>query len=1105
MMRRSLPFAALALVAPLLAVGYGGCQQQTRTVIPNRVLDRPLDVSLACIQTDGEVVTPLAFNQCDGTISSCSSRDTPQLIGIIANSERNEVALFSNCLGGLVDMDRESPGYQFIPVGELPSSVSVGRDGCRAAVANYGSCDISVLDIPSLGASAIEFNLDRSASVAVASVTPRRADGTPLGARPGQVLMAPDELTSSSALGDAASLGFEDITGGICNPDQPASVYITFPSCDLVAEVDLLSGRILQSRQLMVSEDGGIDVVDTGNDPECPIECPGQLDEEQLANATAVGDPDGVSPQALALVVPPDPGEDGEAVDPADTAIVDSTLFVGGAGSDVLVEIPFEGRSFADTSLQIELSSASGILGISPTPAMEIVTDAGSLGEIYHQFLYVITGDGSTRVVRRDLTVERDEIGIECDTQVDPTQVTTTICNEAAYPGDNPPDRRPFAQGPGIRAPNGAVVTDWTFQRVAADNEVGASSVRSPFTSDGVVGIGVTNVGRIVYVTFGQFTDGVAIPETIDPLQTLSALVLPHSLWPQRDPSIGDPLGLPRVDDREPNRFLSGDSIEANAVKVLSPSLRRVDLAYVDPCVDAGESCETATQLISGANASAITNTDGLSKPDDGAAIYTAAVARVIPRDFREWRGGEWTLNWEGELPSTASSTGQLLCDDPGPGDVYCYTTEPDGSRLVDQSASFCEDGVLAGDKVLVFGCGDTADCGVGQICLRDESTSATGICVSGEVYDEGVEGLREACAEYISDPCGSPLREFLISRAFETELHLQAMDIPKTAYLDYAEDEDGLVTITELDGRMICADEQPEGGCKVNADCEGIVGTDRLGNEEVPFPLCLDGICRRPCDEEAGEDCVLRRLPGPQCFGELIRYHVRARNSFIVRGPGGYSFLDQRVRADDNGECYEDHSASNLLTSRIRLGEDEEDTRFGDFDPIPSCPSGKIPETGTPNPCFITEDRPAVLDGNSSARLFHDFFYQGERVSAIRYSNPMFSLVLDLASLTDLAAPVPGEDLAWPADFSSFRRSRIPRNYRESFSTVQAYSPYNEGATLGSVPLVGPVRVVNGPDNGIIYVVDASGSGGSGGLRGQIMRIFLTPNVVVDEKFIVR
>ncbi|MEZ4381486.1 MAG: hypothetical protein R3A79_09060 [Nannocystaceae bacterium] len=1098
-MRRPLSLAALSLVA---VAATAGCQQRTSVVIPNRVLDRPLDLSLTCVQTDGEIMTPLSVNQCAETVSDCASRDTPQLLGLIANSERNEVALFAKCLGGLVDMDRESPGYQFVPVGELPSSISVSEDGCRAAVANFGSCDVSVLDVPAIAAEAVYVDVGGSPSSRVATVSPRRADGTPLGARPGHILMAPSELSNSTAVGDG--LGFGDVTDGACLPDQPKSAYVTFPGCDLVAEVDLLSGRILQSRQFVVAADGGIDIVDTGNDPLCPLECADKLTDAEIAALPDVPDVgDRVAPQALALVTPPALDDDGQFVDPADEAIVGSTLFVGGAGSDTLIELPFDGRVFAETSLTLELSDASGILGIRPTPAMELVADAGSLG-IFHQFLYILAGDGSTRVVHRNLEDSRDEVGTECDTQVDPTQVTTTICNEAAYPGDNPPDRRPFAQGPGIRAPNGAVITDWTFQRIVNDGD--DQTVRSPFTSDGVIGIGVTNVGRLVYVTFGQFSDGVLIPQSLDPLETINAQVLPHTLWPLIDPGSGDPTALPRVQDRESTRFVGGDTTESNAVKVLSPTLRRIDLAYVDECtLDDDDDCASASSLLTASDSAPLTNADGLGSTSEATVIYTAEAVRAIPRDFREWRSGEWSFYWEGEIPGTSSATGQLQCDAAtSESGVYCYAEEADDTRLIDTAASFCDEGVLPGDKVLLFGCSDTSDCGIGQICLQSQGSNSTGICVSGEAFDEGEERLRQECAEYLADPCGSPLREFQISRAFQTELWLQEMDIAKSAYvLSTTDEESGETTLTEHEGRLICSEDQPEGGCSTNLDCEGIEGVDRNG-EAAEFPLCIDGLCRRACDEET-EDCILRRLPGPRCFGELLRYQVRSHNSFIVRGPGAYSFLSQQVRADETGECFVDPTVSNLLTSRIRLGEDLADTKGHAIWPIPECPSNDIPTTGTPNPCFVTGHRPASLDANDPERLFHNLFYAGKAIEAIRYSNPMFSVELDLVSLLDLAAPIPGESTPWPAEFTDFRRSRIPRNYRESFSSLTGYQPFNEGANIGSVTLVGPVRVVEGPQNGIVYVVDASGSGGVGGLRGQVMRVTLTPNVVVDETFIVR
>ncbi|MCB9566292.1 MAG: hypothetical protein H6710_03595 [Myxococcales bacterium] len=1083
-MRRSPPFAALGLAA-LAVVAAAGCQRRTNAVIPNRVLDRPLDVALACVSSpDGLTVETASLNECAGSISDCGALNTPHLVGFIANSERNEIALFRKCAGALVDMDRETPGYQFIPVGELPSSVSVSQDSCWAAVANYGSCDFSVLDVPGIAAAAVEVEVEGEPASRVATVVPKRADGTPLAARPGQVIAVPRNLSSADGLeGD-------EPTEGTCVPGAKASVYVTFPACQLVAEVDLQTERILQSRQIVRLPDGGYDVVDTGQSPECPVECAEQFGDDPIPDI--IGDPDGVFPLPIALVA--DPDAIGGTVDPGSTdeILVDSTIFVGGAGSDSLFEIPIEGTTFSQTALQLELSGASGLLGIRPTPTMTIHQGGGA--EIY-QFLYVIAGDGSTRVVSRDLRLGRDEIGIECDTQVDPSLVTEQVCNEAAYPGDNPPDRRAFAQGPGIRAPNGATVTDWSFQRVVVEESTDLK-VRLPFTWNGVVGIGVTNVGRIVFSSFGQFVEtGIQLPnETLDPLGTIDLQLLAHSLWPGVEPSTGDPSALPRVEDREPTRILTGETNDANANKVLAPSLRQIDLAYYDPCA-AG----LCTSPIADESGAALTNADGLGEPENESALYQEAAVKVIARDYREWRGGQWDIFWEGEIPGTSSSTGQLYCDSEGAppaagadGGVYCVTENPDGAQLVDASASFCDDGVLAGDKVLIFGCGDTNDCGPGQVCIRDESSDATGICVSAKARDTyGEELIREACVEYISDPCGSPLREFQVSRAFQNRLELQAIDIPMTAYLEYSEDpESGQTLIAESEARMICAPEQPDGGCKINSDC-----TDE------GFGYCIDGLCRGPCEGE----CVLRRLPGSFCFGELIQYQVRARNSFIVRGPGAYSFLSQRVRADGEGECVEDPTISPLMTSRIRLGADLEETMNNAAWPMPACPPGDIADA--PNPCVIVTPREHGISGNTPTlgRLFHYLFYQGEEIPAIRYSNPMFSLIFDLTSVTDLAAPIPGTEVVWPSEMAAFRRSRIPRNYRESFATLTGYSPYNDGAVIGSVPLVGPVRVVNAPETGYVYVVDGSGSGGSGGLRGQVMRIALNPQVLADVDFIVR
>jgi len=118
-------------LATAVAVGAAlGCNNDENPDVPNRVLDRPNDVALACVEvtcegTDGDGCQVLArpVADCQGESSACDVRDSPHLIGAVANSERNELAFFQQCSGTLSDLDPRTPGYQFVPTGALPSSV----------------------------------------------------------------------------------------------------------------------------------------------------------------------------------------------------------------------------------------------------------------------------------------------------------------------------------------------------------------------------------------------------------------------------------------------------------------------------------------------------------------------------------------------------------------------------------------------------------------------------------------------------------------------------------------------------------------------------------------------------------------------------------------------------------------------------------------------------------------------------------------------------------------------------------------------------------------------------------------------------------------------
>ena len=1191
---RSLSVRSVGVPGLLALLALAGCNNRQSVVVPNRVLDRPTDMVLACVirDPDTDVITPTSIEVCDQ--ATC---DDTRLLGFIANSERDDVAMFSKCANAVIDMDISAPGAQLIPAGKVPSAMTItagSPNACHAISANLGSCDLSLFDVPGLAAYAFDDVPAADPSTLVTTLTPTRGDGKPLGARPGQVLAVPPELSNSivfgdpvggSSGGDEGETGDGSGTGGGegpvlgCDPDRPGSVYVTFPACQLIAEVDLRTARILQSRQFVRDEkSGAITVQDAGVSPSCPIDCPDLFagDPDALAEAPP-GAVDGMYPSAMALVSPPDDPENTTRFDEADRQVVDHSLYVGGLGADTLFELRFDGPRWTDDPLELELQDASGISAIRPTPAMLLPLEGS---ELYHQFLYVVAGDGSTRVVRREFDDNRVELGRECDTQVDPTAVLDRVCHPAEFPGEDPPDRRPFARGPGIRGPQGALITDWTFQKSLAGGEVTdeTAAASSPFGKKGVTGVGTTSFGKLVFVTFDQFYTNnrgeisrtPTVAKTIDPLGLLDATILPHMLWPQLDPTLPnvDITGLPSMTDAEPARILPGDNDGPSAVKVLAPALRRIDLAYADVTVackyvpddgnkettkdqeddaacqdatkDKNSSCSADGLCQVGANPLLfphVENADKLGSPDagetGGTGLYKEEVVRAVVRDYPSWGPVSWELAWEGEIPGTESRNGQLVCEKPGWQGGTCISTEPGDTRLVDSSARFCDQGVLGGDKMLLFGCSADTDCGIGQYCLLDPRTpnNGTGLCVSQTAYARQSE-LLQACEDLLYDPCAapSPVREFLVTRAFQSELWLQSLDRPVTSYLMYSDapiagadtggdGEDGPpVAVADLcsgayirtviDGdaaeptkygyecaeRFSCATDQPETGCETHRDC--IIGV-KDKPELADYPLCIEGLCRRICDP-AQEDCVQRRLPGPECLRELVHYTVLAHNSFVLEGTGAYSFLNQRVKVGSDSECYEDPTVSNLLTSRIRVGVDEDDTRNNSLWPIPACPPGtERPGPGTPNPCFIDTERPGSLKEDAAAGLFHHFKY-GERdsdaqpVPALRFSNPMMSVVLDLTSLKDLISPVPGSEASWGAEFSGFKRSRIPRSFRESFYTSNGYNPYDLPVVNSSIALVGPTRIINAPEAATVYIVDTSGGGGTSGVRGQIIRIGL-------------
>lgn len=1138
-MDRSRPLARTRLArfagaVALLALGgmaSGGCQDQPDLLVPNRVLDRPMDMSFACVEFtcpatgDCEVKNVPLVNCTDDDGGSCrllrpaaSTTGTPtpetsqQLLAFIANSERNEVAVAKVCNGSLVDLDPDLPGYNFLPAGILPSSMSTGPSSCRVVAANAGTCDLTVVDAAGVGAVAFDVPVAREPSSLVGQVLPKRFDDAtqswvPLGTRVGDVVAVPTELST------APLVPVTEVSS--CASEVPLSAFVSFPSCDMIAEVDLNTGNLLQSFTFQAQPDGSVNVVDTGIAPSCAVDCPDQIPEG--VDAPAPASPDRISLSALELledVVQPE-GQGDE--DPIEATPEDFRLYAGGLGSDLMFELRFDdaGRMLCSEDVactpsdpgcdcaevrRVELREAKGIERIRMTPRMSlgVGTDLNAGGET--MFAYVVAGDGSTRVLERDLDGDDPVFATECDTQVEGTDavVGDAVCApvEVVPEGLKPLGRRHFAEGPGIRPPANVKINDWAFFRIetpaGVEEEEGQSNFPYPCygSSEGesvVVGLGTASNGFVFWTAYPEVNFTRAVPVD-DPAGILNTNLPVHALRQYGPLGLSD---LPLAVDVPPGRALRNN---ADLSARLAPYLRLIDWGYVR---------SDDELLANGAAALDLNNADRLGgeRSEDATSLepdvaYVESAPKLVPRDYRSWQSGQWTVEWEGSIPNTGSATGVVRCTgceeggDPsvcGWERASCKSQVPGDSLLVDTGAQFCDNGVLPGDKVDIFGCLDDTDCGVGQRCLTAAGTTGVeGICIPETDFvntDERAR-LRQVCAEFINDPCGTVEREYLVTRAFQDELWLQALDRPVRSHVRVSTDPDtGDSTVEEVEAQFICTERQPELECTSDEVCQNLLeGSDEdLGGTVF---ACIEGQCQRPCN--GSDECTVRRLPGPECFGEFVRYNVKARNGFVVRGPGGSDFFTEHVTSDPvTGECQPlppGQNVSELLRSRIPLGPD--DASVG----LPLCPNDQSVGALDPNPCLISSLRSDV----TGRTPFHAIAYNEDPVTAVRFSNPVLSFTLDLSSLRDLARGVPDlEGVLWPQWAADFKRSRIPRNYRLDFALARGYQanasyPFFPDSLL---PTFFPVRGLPGVGSNRLYIVDASGPGSSAGLRGQVVR----------------
>src|SRR5215471_10670613 len=170
-------------------------------------------------------------------------------------------------------MESRVPGFNFFPIGRLPTTAETSSDGCLVAVSNEGSCDLAVADVLKVEQSAVA---QTELPGAVMPIVPHTAAG-PLRARPHTLALPIRDPVASSQR---------------CSGHHTA--FVVFPGCDLVAEIDLTDGSYV--RGVFIGPDGT--PVDAGPAPTCAVEC---TDTEPVTNPPAPPGAARIQPDALAF------------------------------------------------------------------------------------------------------------------------------------------------------------------------------------------------------------------------------------------------------------------------------------------------------------------------------------------------------------------------------------------------------------------------------------------------------------------------------------------------------------------------------------------------------------------------------------------------------------------------------------------------------------------------------------------------------------------------------------------------------------------------------------------------------------------------------------
>ena len=1006
----------------------------------------------------------------------------------------------------VLDADPLTPGKNAISIGEDPVAIITDKAGCFEVTANAGSCDLSELEINSA--------LDDISRLAAPTGSPLRIDRVSVKNRAGVTLLArPSAMIAEPGRQDVGNYcpGLDPDTGaGTATPS--GKVYIAYPSCHLVAGVDLAKGGEIFSA---ISFDAtGTASVLTGaalDNVSCPVEC---SNGKTPLGAVTPG------PRPVALDFKLDTRVDPDPMNhPNSKPAVTQRLAIGAeklakitvANLDLgtfealpqVLQVPLEDRPAPAAPLDISavaLSTQIGMGGDASAVGQQGLTDNTTVDR-QAQFVYAVASDGTVRVA--------DVLNLkhECDTQIDgrflrfnataPKDVPSTMCIDNTA---KTMPREVGARGPGIALPDhgiptsvaifhprkipprhidpmtGAATTDFEpagpstlvghFATItAASGTVFVVNIDDDYVGD-KVSASAPVASQPVLVMAHQLRDNFFNRDAV-PLSVPKEGEVPVPLCLAIDPSGGGHAGGPRLSaapaQTSPTGTLSAD---------YNPALPRF---HDSRCTSSSDAPAPNGVPISDLAIGATRTTRDASYPD-----------------LKSIASETWTMTYEGTLSldnAVTSVDGPTIRE-------ATISVDGRGMHLVDQTAPFCEMGVEAFDVVDLRGCDPShgnGDCPADYQCyVHPKSNVNIGACL----LKSEAQRLTETCKDFLTTQRRYTVGEI---RAGQVQLLECKHELPMTPVDGCTSPEqcsaiaDVMYKNNPLEADLYRIDSQHPPAATWSCENDplrkpvesGSRCVQTCGNDPGHPPCAKGSICRiaNPNDPPAMQAgvCMEGVEPPQSCLNGPQRFDVRASEAFAIIGQrSGFihpwiknNGIDATKPAD---ACIRDPKASPLQIGRIPLK-------------APPCTGSPAP-----NPC---EDDTTVMQAefvpvykmpppenpNEACVKVEDSLQDTRIAPAIKISNPAMSLTL--------------VDPTYPGDGRCFldRKGTLGKvpfavtGYRIEFEQKAGYEPFQ----LQLFGLVTPVKVVHGPSESI-WVIDngdfISTSITQASTRGRVFRI---------------